>query len=89
MYGAAHVLRNNLEWLATGAVQMDAPVDSAANSWDLSLTFSEADFESVDPGELQVSYLRPTPTSPALDVGLDVGLPYNGAAPDLGAFEAP
>ncbi|RKY87675.1 hypothetical protein DRQ15_10705, partial [candidate division KSB1 bacterium] len=26
-------------------------------------------------------------TSPAIDVGVDVGLPYSGAAPDLGAFE--
>ena len=26
--------------------------------------------------------------SPAIDVGLDVGLPYNGSAPDLGAFES-
>lgn len=25
--------------------------------------------------------------SPAIDAGVDVGLPYNGAAPDLGAFE--
>jgi hypothetical protein len=25
--------------------------------------------------------------SPAIDTGVDVGLPYNGAAPDLGAFE--
>ena len=27
--------------------------------------------------------------SPAIDAGLDIGLPYNGAAPDLGAYEAP
>ena len=25
--------------------------------------------------------------SPAIDVGVEVGIPYNGAAPDLGAFE--
>ena len=25
--------------------------------------------------------------SPAIDAGIDVGLPYVGAAPDLGAFE--
>ncbi len=24
-----------------------------------------------------------------IDAGLNVGLPYNGAAPDLGAFEVP
>lgn len=27
------------------------------------------------------------PNSPAIDKGINVGLPYNGAAPDLGAFE--
>jgi PKD repeat protein len=26
--------------------------------------------------------------SPAIDAGIDVGLPFNGAAPDLGAFES-
>ncbi|OGO15217.1 MAG: hypothetical protein A2Z14_08330 [Chloroflexi bacterium RBG_16_48_8] len=25
--------------------------------------------------------------SPAMDAGVDVGLPYNGAAPDIGAYE--
>jgi hypothetical protein len=29
------------------------------------------------------------PTSPAIDAGIDVGLPYNGLAPDMGAFEIP
>jgi hypothetical protein len=29
------------------------------------------------------------PTSPAVDVGLDVGLPFLGKAPDLGAVESP
>jgi len=28
-----------------------------------------------------------TPTSPAIDAGIDVGLPYAGTAPDLGAYE--
>ncbi len=27
------------------------------------------------------------PGSPAIDAGVDVGLPYNGVAPDIGAFE--
>ena len=26
--------------------------------------------------------------SPLIDAGIDVGLPFNGAAPDIGAFEA-
>ena len=27
------------------------------------------------------------PNSPAIDKGVDVGLPFNGSAPDIGAFE--
>ncbi|HEX7412351.1 MAG TPA: choice-of-anchor Q domain-containing protein, partial [Bacteroidales bacterium] len=26
--------------------------------------------------------------SPAIDAGIDVGLPYKGSAPDMGAFES-
>ncbi|MCS7154189.1 MAG: right-handed parallel beta-helix repeat-containing protein [Bacteroidetes bacterium] len=33
------------------------------------------------------SAFEPPPNSPALDAGRDVGLPYYGAAPDLGAIE--
>ncbi len=39
----------------------------------------------VDP-ELDTDYTL-LPTSPAIDAGIDVGLPYNGSAPDIGAFE--
>jgi hypothetical protein len=28
------------------------------------------------------------PTSPAINKGIDVGLPYNGSAPDIGAYES-
>ncbi len=32
--------------------------------------------------------LRPAPGSSLIDKGTNVGLPYHGKAPDLGAFEA-
>ncbi|MBN1675790.1 MAG: hypothetical protein JXR37_32400 [Kiritimatiellae bacterium] len=38
----------------------------------------------VDPG---AGDFRLRPGSPAIDAGTDVGLPYLGAAPDLGAIE--
>ena len=34
-------------------------------------------------------FLRLAAGSPLIDRGVNVGLPYNGAAPDLGAFESP
>lgn len=40
----------------------------------------EPDFTRRDAYEL-------SPSSPAIDAGVDVGLPYNGDAPDLGALE--
>jgi len=37
--------------------------------------------------DLGADDFRLKPTSPAIDAGVDVGLPYHGSAPDLGAFE--
>jgi hypothetical protein len=36
-----------------------------------------------------VPFLRLAATSKLIDKGTNVGLPYNGAAPDLGCFESP
>jgi len=38
----------------------------------------------VDPAGLDWNL---QPGSPLIDIGMDVGLPFCGAAPDLGAFE--
>ncbi|UWZ59696.1 carbohydrate-binding protein [Dactylosporangium aurantiacum] len=73
---------------------------SANNSWDLGLTLNDAQFQSVSTtgwdaprqadGSLPVlPNLRPTANSTLVDKGTDVGLPYTGRAPDLGAFEQP
>ena len=41
-------------------------------------------------GELpDVPFLHLAPDSDAIDAGVNVGLPFHGAAPDLGAFESP
>lgn len=89
MYGEAHVLRNNLEYGAAHPVQMEAIVDHEFNSWNLALTLNDNDFVSLDPLDLQTTFLRLAPGSPAIDAGTDVGLPFAGTAPDLGAFETP
>lgn len=92
------ILRNNLAYggTPTGII---TGVDSAYNSWDLGLTITDTDFESVSvtgwdaprlpDGSLpRLSSLHPAHSAVFIDKGIDVGLPYNGLAPDLGAFEA-
>jgi hypothetical protein len=90
-------LRNNLAY-PDGARLKVAGADSAANSWDLHLALSAADFVSVaatgwdaprkpDGSLPDVPMFHPTAASAVVDKGVDVGLPYHGKAPDLGAFE--
>jgi hypothetical protein len=73
-------------------------VIQATNSWLSGFTVSNADFLSIDPtaafgarqadGSLpNITFMRLTQTSTLRNRGVDVGLPFNGIAPDLGAFE--
>ena len=73
-------------------------VDEAFNSWDLGLTPASDDFASLDDagtlgprkpdGRLpDTDFLKLRAGSPMIDRGTDVGLPYTGSAPDLGAWE--
>jgi cysteine-rich repeat protein len=68
------------------------------DSWDGSVTVSDDDFASITPtgmdgprgpdGSLpELPFMRLAPGSDLIDSGVDVGLPYQGSAPDLGAFE--
>ena len=68
------------------------------NSWDGSVTVSDEDFASVTPtgmdgprqpdGSLpELPFMRLASGSDLIDAGVDVGLPFAGTAPDLGAFE--
>jgi len=77
-----HVLRNNLS--AGGSESLGSVVDHTFNSWNLSIT--SPSFASTDPGSQD--FLRLSSDSPAIDAGTDVGLPYEGTAPDLGAYES-
>jgi MYXO-CTERM domain-containing protein len=92
------VLRNNLAFGGT-LVSNDSGTDEANNSWTLSsVSVSAADFQSTAvtgldgprqaDGSLPVlPNFRLAPGSDLIDKGVVVGLPYAGAAPDLGAFE--
>jgi hypothetical protein len=69
------------------------------NSWDLSVSVDENDFESLDVSQLQgprkpngdlpdITFGRLRCNSSDLkNAGVDLGLPFHGSAPDLGAFE--
>lgn len=73
-------------------------LDVTNNSWMDGIEVTYEDFESIDYEELtaprkedgslpDISFFHLTSGSDLIDKGVDVGLPYNGSAPDLGAFE--
>ena len=66
--------------------------------WSNAVNITNADFLSVSSvgtdgprqadGSLPIlNFLRLSPSSPLINTGISVGLPFNGAAPDIGAFE--
>jgi hypothetical protein len=68
------------------------------NSFDISGTVSDADFMSVNSSGVDgprqadgslpnISFLHLSTRSHLIDAGVDVGIPYSGNSPDLGAFE--
>ena len=92
-------LRNNIAYTGTLTSNLTG-ASSAYNSWDLGVTLSDSQFQSVSTsgwdaarqgdGSLPaLPYLHPTANSAVIDKGTNVGLPYTGQAPDLGAFEQP
>jgi hypothetical protein len=95
--GEKHVLKNNVALGATGGI---ANATEANNAWTLGLTVTAADFLSVDTAALGKTARAPDGTLPAtdlfrlkagsklIDAGTDVGLPFQGSAPDLGPFES-
>jgi hypothetical protein len=99
--GYGHRLRNNLSYRSRFDLARFDPAkcDSRNNSFDLGLKLTDKDFVSTDEKELLrprhhddgslplVDFLRPAEGSEVIDRGENLGLPFGGAAPDLGAFE--
>lgn len=93
----AHVLRNNVGFPNKNSAMEG--VDSAFNTWDLGIGESSGAFVSTDPtgcdGPRQqdggmpaaCAFVKLKAGSALIDKGKDVGLPFVGAAPDLGAYE--
>jgi hypothetical protein len=97
--GTHHVLKNNVgfNWVSSN-VNLSADTIQAANSWTLTVTANISDFLSLDAtlasaprqadGSLPLNdFARLVNDSDLIDVGVDVGIPFLGLAPDLGAFE--
>ncbi|MBS3967375.1 MAG: Ig-like domain-containing protein [Truepera sp.] len=83
-----HVVRNNLavlgpNSLASSAFQLSSTIIRSHNSWDLGIT--NPNFISLDTSS--AFFLALAQNSPAIDVGIGMGVPYTGAEPDLGALE--
>jgi uncharacterized repeat protein (TIGR02059 family) len=68
------------------------------NSWQDGHVVNQADFISLDASSANgsrnsdgnlpdITFLRLAPGSDLIDAGIDIGLPFSGSAPDLGAFE--
>ena len=83
----------------TGAVSLLSSAVLSTNSWMLSFAVSDTDFVSVDTagvtgprkpdGSLpDVPFMHLASRSKLIDAGTNVGLPFFGKAPDLGAFES-
>lgn len=82
----------------TGSQSILATAVLATNSWQTGFTTNAADFQSIDPtaayGARQADGSLPTITfmhlatgSDLINRGTDIGLTFNGTAPDLGCFE--
>lgn len=88
----------NCASLGSSGQSLNAAVVQITNSWQSPFVVTNADFVSVDPaaaygprqfdGSLpDITFMHLAAGSDLIDGGTDVGLPYNGSAPDLGAFE--
>jgi hypothetical protein len=99
--GYGHRMRNNLGYKGNKEVEnLDAAkCDLSNNYFDLNLRATDQDFVSLDESQLtaprkadgslpDITFMHLKPQSQFVDKGQDIGFPYKGKAPDLGAFES-
>jgi hypothetical protein len=94
-----HILHNNA---AIGTVSIGStttyPSIQMSNTWQVLPSVNTNDFLSTDytwamaprrddGGLPETPFLRPVPTGRLVDKGTDIGSPFVGSAPDLGAYE--
>ena len=98
--GYGHKMKNNLGYKGrTEVANLDAAAsDVSGNYFNLPVKVDDKDFAGLDEADLmkprqpngdlpEVPFLHLVEGSDLIDRGVDVGLPYAGKAPDLGAFE--
>lgn len=96
---AASLTIKNTISIGTLGTQLATMTDISNNSWQDGRSATASDFVSLDREALKgprkpdgslpdLDYLRLVPGSPLRNAGVDVGLPFEGPAPDLGPFES-
>jgi len=96
--GTPSIFRNNISHLDGLTFAGESVDNNDHNSWNGGVTVNSSDFQSLDTtgisgprkadGSLpDLKLLKLAPTSDLIDKGTDVGLPYSGTAPDIGAYE--
>lgn len=99
-YNTVLDLKNNIGFAnPNGEIDDNGQAHGSNNSWNTNVTVSNADFQSVssvgvdgprqpDGSLTNLPFLKLVSNSDLIDKGVNVGLPYTGGAPDLGAYEA-
>lgn len=93
----AQDLKNNASFL-DGNIRRGNETNGSNNSWNLASPLTSSDFLSISSvgmdgprqadGSLpRLNFMRPSSTSKLLNSGANVGLPFSGLAPEIGAFE--
>lgn len=99
--GYDHVLKNNMAFAQFGNGTSNIPGDlntQEMNTWNLGIDVDNDDFLSIEMdlltsprkenGQLpDIDFLFPASGSAIINAGVDIGFPFKGTAPDLGAFE--
>ncbi|NLE02724.1 MAG: pectate lyase [Fibrobacter sp.] len=95
--GEKHIFKNNIALDGLVSIK-DANSIQSNNSWNSGFSVGKTDFISLDTslatirrnadGSLpQTDLFKLNGSSKLIDAGIDVGLPFSGSAPDIGAFE--
>lgn len=95
---ASLTIKNTISLGDNGSLEADA-TDITHNSWQDGRAATNDDFVSVDMAVLKsprksdgslpdIDYLKLVSGSDLRNAGVDVGVPFNGGLPDIGAFES-